>query len=98
MNSEPSRVSDRSARFRWLAAGVWLVAVAFIVYCADRRLMRPLFEFVTAHRGLDKVGHFTLVGGAAFLLNLALGLRQWQALGRRWLWGGTLVAVAFTIE
>ena len=32
-----------------------------------------------------------LVGGAAFLLNLALGLREWRTLGRRWLLGGTLV-------
>jgi polysaccharide biosynthesis protein VpsQ len=98
VNPEPSRASNRTVRFRWIAAGVWLVAIAFIVYCADRRLMRPMFAFITAHPGLDKVGHFVLVGGSAFLLNLAFGLRQWKALGRSWLLGSTLIAAAVTIE
>jgi len=98
MSPERPRVTLRSVRWRWTAVGVWFVTVGFIVYCADRRLMRPMFEFITAYPGLDKVGHFMLVGGAAFLLNLALGLREWRTLGRRWLLGGTLVAVAFTIE
>lgn len=98
MNPESSRSTRRTARFRWIAAGVWLVAIAVIVYCADRRLMRPFFKFITDHPGLDKAGHFMLVGGSAFLLNFALGLREWRVLGRSWLLGGTLVAAAFTIE
>ncbi len=98
MNAEPARVSQPLARFRWLVAGVWLVAVAVIIFCADRRLLRPVFSFITGHPGWDKAGHFLLIGGTALVLNLALGLRTWRALGRRWLLGGTLVAVAFTLE
>jgi len=81
-----------------VTAVAWLAAVAFIIYCADRQLLRPLFAFVTAHPGVDKLGHFLLVGGMALFLNLALRLRTWRALGRRWLLGGTLVAFAFTVE
>ena len=98
MSGEPPPVAREQTRLRWLAAGFWLIAVAFIVYCADRRLLRPLFDFVTAHPGLDKVGHFVLIGGTAFFLNVALGLRTWRAVGHSWLLGGTLVAVLFTLE
>ena len=98
MSSEPPPASRRQMRFRWAAAIVWLAAAAFIIFCADRRWLRPMFAFITAHPGLDKAGHFLLVGGTAFLLNLALRLRTWDAAGRSWLVGGTLVAVVFTIE
>ena len=85
-------------RFRWIAAGVWLAAVGFIIFCADRRLLKPMFSFITSHPGLDKAGHFILVGGTAFLLNVALNFRRSRALGRDWLVGGMLVAAIFTLE
>ncbi|MEO8351841.1 MAG: VanZ family protein [Chthoniobacteraceae bacterium] len=48
--------------------------------------------------GSDKLGHFLLIGGMAFFLNLALRARTFRWLGRRWLIGSVLVAVAFTLE
>ena len=98
MSDGPRRNSRRVTRWRWIAAAVWLTGMGFIIFCADRRLLRPFFSFVTAYPGLDKVGHFLLIGGTAFLLNLALGLRGWRALGRRWLVGSVIVAVVFTLE
>lgn len=86
------------ARVRWGVAVLWLVAVGFIVFCADRRLLRPFFAFITSHPGMDKLGHFFLIGMTAFLLNVALGLKQWKFLGRYWLLGGTLAAIGFTLE
>ncbi len=90
MSGETPRVH---AGWRWAAAG-WIVLVGAIVFCADRRLLGPIFDFVTSHPGLDKVGHFTLMGGLAFFVNLALGLRQW----RDWLIGSLLVGIAVLAE
>lgn len=65
--------------WRWAAVG-WIVFVGAVVVCADRRALGPIFDFVTSHRGLDKVGHFMLMGGLAFFVNLALGMRQWRGM------------------
>jgi VanZ family protein len=97
VSPDSSRNPRVQTRWRWAAAG-WLVFVSFIVFCADRRLFRSMFGFITSHPGLDKVGHFVLIGGTAFLLNLALGLREWRCLGRGWLLGSTVVAVVCTLE
>jgi len=83
---------------RWIIASAWLAAVGFIVFCADRRWFSPVFTFITSHKGFDKIGHFLLIGGTAFLLNIALGLKQWRAFGRGWLVGSILVAIVFTLE
>lgn len=90
-------MSEQTARvyvgWRWAAVG-WLVFVGVVVFCADRRLLRPFFALITSHPGLDKAGHFLLIGGFAFFVNLALGLRQW----RGFLLGSLLVAVACLAE
>jgi len=39
-----------------------------------------------------------LIGGMAFLINLALGLRELRWLGCDWLLGSVLVGVVFTLE
>ncbi len=85
-------------RLRWALAIGWLAFVAVIIFCADRRLLRPVFAFIAAHPGSDKIGHFILIGGTAFLLNLALGLREVRWLGRGWLLGSMVVGVVFTLE
>ena len=95
MSIEPPPFGTRT---RWVVAVLWLAVVGLIIFCADRRLLQPFFGFITSHPGFDKIGHFCLIGGTCFLLNLALGLRTWPAFGRRWLIGSIVVAVAFTIE
>ncbi len=99
MSTDPSsNILPRRASWRWLLAALWLGAIGFIIFCADARKFRPFFNFVSSHPGLDKLGHFLLFGGAAFLLNLALGWRTWRVTGRNWLLGSTLVAVFCVTE
>lgn len=83
---------------RWLGTAAWLVLVATIIYLADRHLARDFFSFVQQLPGADKAGHFTLIGGMAFFLNLSLRVREVPAFGGRFLLGSVIVAVAFTIE
>ena len=46
----------------------------------------------------DKLGHFLLMGGLAFLLNLSLGLRRWRPYQLDLLLGSLVVALAATAE
>ncbi len=46
----------------------------------------------------DKLGHFLLMGGLAFLLNLSFGLRRWRPYQLDLLLGSLLVALAATAE
>lgn len=85
-------------QLRWALALGWLAFVAAVIFCADRRLLRPVFTFIVAHPGSDKIGHFILIGGTAFLLNLALGLREVRWLGRGWLLGSVIAGTVFTLE
>lgn len=85
-------------RLRWALAIGWLVFISAVIFCADRSLLRPVFSFIVAHPGSDKVGHFILIGSMAFLLNLALGLREVRFLGRGWLLGSVIVGTVFMLE
>lgn len=46
----------------------------------------------------DKLGHFLLMGGLAFLLNLSFDLRRWRPYQLDLLLGSLIVAVAATAE
>jgi hypothetical protein len=83
---------------RWLFTGGWLLFVATIIYFADRHLARSFFSFVQQTPGADKAGHFLLIGGGAFFLNISLRVREVSAFGRKFLLGSIIVAVVFTIE
>ncbi len=81
-----------------IATGLWLAGIVWIIFLADTRGARRIFFWIQRHPGSDKVGHFLLIGGMAFFLNLALRARTFRWLGRSWLLGSALVAVAFTLE
>ena len=68
---------------RWYLAGLWLAAVAAIIWLADTYRARPFFTWMERHPGSDKVGHFILIGGMAFFANVALRGRKlgWMQLG-----------------
>ena len=69
--------------------------VSLVIYAADRRLARGFFDLVQTTPYGDKVGHFALIGGLAFLLNRALASRSvWPGLQL----GGVLIAVFVVIE
>ena len=98
MNNDRSPKKRASGWARWGFTAGWLVFVSAVVFCADRRLLSPVFRFISAHPGSDKVGHFVLIGGMAFLLNLSLDVREVRWLGVGWLLGSVLVGVVFTLE
>ncbi|MCE9611939.1 MAG: VanZ family protein [Chthoniobacter sp.] len=85
-------------RLRWAIALAWLVMCAVINYFADRGLLTPVYGFISAHPGTDKIGHFVIIGVAAGLLNFALGQRAVRWLGCGWLLGSVFVAVCCTLE
>ena len=98
MNSDRSQVIPARGRTRWVFTAAWLLFVSAVVFCADRHWLTPVYRVITAYPGSDKAGHFVLIGGMAFLLNLSLGLRAVRFGGWAWLLGGVIVGVACTIE
>ena len=95
MNGSPN---PPPRRLPWAFTIGWLVFISGVIFVADRGLLRPIFAFISAHPGSDKVGHFILIGGMAFLLNLSLGVREVRWLGLGWLVGSVLVGTVFTLE
>ncbi len=84
-------------RYRWLAA-VYLLLIVGIVLLANDGHYSFIFKWIRAIPGADKAGHFVLMGGLAFVVNLACGLRTFTALKRSWLLGSAIVAVIVLLE
>ena len=84
-------------RYRWLAA-VYVLLIVGIVLLANDGHYSFIFKWIRAIPGADKVGHFVLMGGLAFVVNLAFGLRTFMALKRPWLWGSAIVALLVLLE
>lgn len=85
-------------RLRWAIAAGWVLMCLFIIYLADRGLLKAVYRFIGVHPGSDKLGHFVLIGGSAGLLNLALGLRTVRWCGRGWLLGSVIIVIFCTLE
>lgn len=79
---------------RWIGTVLWLSAVGVIIYLADSSRTNAVFRFIQNHRGMDKLGHFVLIGGLAGLLEYSLRGRLWRGLPL----GSLLVAVGCTVE
>jgi VanZ family protein len=78
-------------RRTYLAIGFGLF-VAAVIAAADLDLLAPVYRFISRHPGADKLGHFTLIGGMAFLLYRCVRAPKW-----RWVAPAAL-ALAMTIE
>lgn len=89
--------SKRLNRFRWLA-GIYASLIILTICLADNGHYQFIFAWIRGIPGGDKVGHFCLIGGLAFVINLASGLRQFTWWGRSWLWGGTAVFAVVLLE
>ena len=98
MNNDRSQSNRARGWTRWVFTAAWLVFISAVIFCADRHWLTPVYRFITAYPGSDKAGHFVLIGGMAFLLNLSLDLRSVRLLGWGWLLGGVVVGVACTLE
>jgi VanZ family protein len=78
--------------------GVYIFVLAFIIFLADRKGTRYLLNFVGSIPYGDKLGHFLLMGGFSFLLNLVLNARTFRIWKFSYLLGSLIVLVIVTIE
>src|SRR5215203_3702617 len=87
----------KSARMKILLV-VYIFILAAIIFLADRRGTRYMLRFVGNIPYGDKLGHFLLMGGFSFLLNLVLDARTFSLWKIRYLLGSVIVLVVVTIE
>ena len=85
---------ERGRRWIWWGSALWLASVVVIIVLADLGRLKPIYTILTAYPGSDKVGHFVLIGGVAFFMNLLLRCREW----RGWLVGSVVVGTLATLE
>ena len=87
----------RNAKMK-IFLGVYIFVLAFIIFLADRKGTRYLLNFVGSIPYGDKLGHFLLMGGFSFLLNLVLNARTFRIWKFSYLLGSLIVLVIVTIE
>lgn len=80
---------DRLKRFGLAAA--YFAVVALIIWLADHRDTQFIFAWLRALPGGDKLGHFLILGGFAFVLNHALRCRTVTLAGQPVLLGSLIV-------
>jgi polysaccharide biosynthesis protein VpsQ len=81
-----------------LPAGAFILGFAAIVVAADRGALPNVIRRLYDWPGGDKAGHVVLLGGLAFVVDLALRGRRVGAGPRAPLLGSVLVAAAITAE
>ncbi len=77
---------------------VYIFVLAFIIFLADRRGTRYMLSFVGNIPYGDKLGHFLLMGGFSFLLNMVLSARTFRLWKFRYLLGSVIVLAVVTLE
>jgi polysaccharide biosynthesis protein VpsQ len=83
---------------RWIPFIIALAIVVGAILAADFHRARVLFDWITAHPGTDKVGHFFLLGSLALTLNLGLRGRIAQVGPLSAQMGGLIVGALITLE
>ena len=77
---------------------LYCIFIVAVLLAADLGLMPKISAFVQGYSGLDKVGHFILVGILAWLLNSAFRLGQLNLGGLRIFIGTIVVVTVVTLE
>ncbi|MEP6902396.1 MAG: VanZ family protein [Actinomycetota bacterium] len=90
-------MSKKSAGMKILLV-VYVFVLAVIIFLADRKGTRYMLNFVGNIPYGDKLGHFCLMGGFSFLLNLVLDARTVSAGKLNYLLGSLIVLVIVTLE
>ena len=91
------QMNFKNARIKILL-GFYVLILAFIIYLADNKGTAYLLNFVRNVPYGDKIGHFLLMGGLSFLLNLALNAKTVKFWKFGYLLGSLIVLVVVTIE
>ena len=90
-------MEKKSARIKILLV-VYVFVLAVIIFLADRKGTSYLLDFVGYIPYGDKIGHFCLMGGFAFLLNLVLDARTIKFWKFEFLPGSLIVLTIVTLE
>ncbi len=77
---------------------VYVFVLAVIIFIASQKGTRYLLNFVGNIPYGDKLGHFFLMGGFSFLLNLVLNARTFKLWRFNYLLGSLIVLIVVTIE
>lgn len=84
-------------RIKWLT-GLFIIILILIVIIANLGLGSEYFPFIYNVPGLDKVGHFFLMGTLSFLVNFILKAKKINILSLDILIGSLVVIVVVTLE
>jgi polysaccharide biosynthesis protein VpsQ len=84
-------------RIRWFAA-IYAALIVLAVILADDGQYQFVFAWIRGIPGGDKVGHFCLMGGLSFVVNLALGLRHFTMGRWQFLLGSAIVGTLVLVE
>lgn len=87
----------KSARMKILLI-VYIFVLAVIIFIASRKGTRYLLDFVGNIPYGDKLGHFILMGGFSFLLNLVLNAKTFGIGKVNYLLGSLIVVFVVTLE
>ena len=87
----------KTARMKILLV-VYVFLLAVIIFIAGRKGTRYVLNFVGNIPYGDKIGHFLLMGGFSFLLNLVLNAKTVGRGKFNYLLGSLIVAVVVTLE
>lgn len=90
-------MSKKNAKIKIIAV-IYILILAFIIFLADQKGTRYLLKFVGNIPYGDKIGHFLLMGGFSFLINLALDARTFKLWKINYLLGSLIVLTVVTIE
>ena len=82
---------------KWLTGGFFLLLI-LIVIIANLGLGPIYFPFIYDIPGLDKIGHFFLMGTLSYLVNRTLGSKRIQILSANLLLGNLLVILVVALE
>ncbi len=82
---------------KWLT-GVFILVLILIVVIANLGLGSTYFPFIYSIPGLDKIGHFFLMGVLSFLVNFLLKAKKVQILSFSFLLGSLVVILVVALE
>ena len=94
---EQKNMPKKSARMKILLV-VYIFILAVIIFLASQKGTRYMLNFVGNIPYGDKLGHFLLMGGFSFLLNLVLNARVFRLWKFSYLLGSLIVLAVVTIE
>ena len=82
---------------KWIT-GLFILVLSLIVLIANLGLGIEYFPFIYTIPGLDKIGHFILMGILSFLVNLLFKAEKIQLLSKEFLIGSLVVILVVSLE